>query len=210
MSGRGPRGRRRCGAGWIAGVALCGFIALQPAAGSAAPALSAVTSFEQLAAEADLVFVSPEGFDDVEPRANPLLSYERAIRHHTGALEVRYAVRPLGRVQIEYEDPHSSAPEPEHLFPMMFNSLIAQLSAGGHSPSREYPPEQARELFNADWAAASVFDVDPEFSRDYREGLLIALHRNGKADAYVVYLYNDYTAVKTLVDDTLSALSFSR
>jgi len=82
------------------------------------------------------------------------------------------------------------------------------LSGGGHSPTREFPAQQAKGKFNADWAAAAVFDVSPEFKSDHKQALLVALHRNKLADAYVVLLFDDHDKVKPLIDASLSALRF--
>ncbi len=192
----------------IFGLLLIVFL-LKPLAGAAAADHAAAAMLEELTAEAGVVFQDAADFRDIEPAANPVLPYERAVRHQSEELEVRYAIRPLGRVQIEYDDPHSAAPEPNHLYPLMFTSITDRLSTGRHSPSQEYSADQAREKFNADWAAAAAFDVDPEFSADYKEGLLVALHKNNKADVYVVYLYNDYARIKTYLEGAMSALVFS-
>ncbi len=165
--------------------------------------------FEQLADEAGLQFTPPPGFTDLTPEANPVLPYERALRHDSGQLEIRYIIRPLGRLTIDYEDPHNAAPEPNHLFPLLFESLINALSSGGNTPNREYPPAQAAELFNAGWAAAAVFDVNPEFSDRYSQALMIGMHKDNRADAYTVFLYNEYAAVKETIQDVRSNLSFA-
>jgi tetratricopeptide (TPR) repeat protein len=41
-------------------------------------------------------------------------------------------------------DPHTAAPEPNHLFPMLFQSLISAFSRGGSSPINEYSAGDAR------------------------------------------------------------------
>jgi len=165
--------------------------------------------FQKLLDEAQLVFTAPQGFQPLPPVANPLLPYEHAIRAEDGKLEVRYAIRPLSRVKIDYSDPHNSAPEPNHLFNMLFASLAEQLASGGDTPRREYTSEQAKDLFNADWAAAAVFDVSQQFSQDYTQGLLVAIHKNGQADAYMIYLFNTYPEVKQRIHTTLPSLQFS-
>ena len=165
--------------------------------------------FQKLLDEASLAFTAPQGFHSLPPAANQLLSYEHALRTEDGKLEVRYAIRPLARVKIDYSDPHNSAPEPNHLFNMLFASLTEQLASGGNTPRREYTSEQAKELFNADWAAAAVFDVNQQFSQEYSQGLLVAIHKNGRADAYMVYLFNTYPEVKQRIQATLSSLQFS-
>ena len=92
---------------------------------------------------------------------------------------------------------------------MLFASLVEQLSSGGDTPRREYTGEQAKELFNADWAAAAVFDVSQQLSLDYTQGLLVAIHKNDQADAYMVYLFNSYPEVKQRIHTTLPSLRFN-
>ena len=167
-------------------------------------------SFQKLLLEAELIYTAPQGFKSLSAVANPLLPYEHAIRTEDAKLEVRYAIRPLSRVKIDYSDPHNSAPEPNHLFNMLFASLAEQLASGGDTPRREYTREQAKEMFNADWAAAAVFDVSQQFSQEYAQGLLVAIHKNGRADAYMVYLFNSYPEVKQRIHTTLPSLQFSR
>ncbi len=165
--------------------------------------------FDQLIKESGLRFSPPPEFSDIEPKANPVLQYERSLLHVSGELEMRFVIRPLDRISIDYTDPHNAAPEPNHLFPLLFESITTGLSKGGNTPNSEYPEPQARELFNADWAAAAVFDVNPEFSDAYTQGLLLGIHRNGRADAYTVFLYNEHARAKEIIKDALATLSFA-
>ena len=169
--------------------------------------LAAVT-FEDLLEEGSLELVLSDDFMEVPLEPNPVFAYERAVRHRAAALEIRYAVRPIARASVEYEDPHNAAPDPNHLYAMMFRTLVDELAGGGDSPLREYPADQARTMFNADWAAASTFDLAPEFSQSFRQGLLLAIHKNNKADAYVVFLFDDYADVKDKIKSNLSSLLF--
>lgn len=52
------------------------------------------------------------------------------------------------------------------------------------------------------------YDVVPEFSEKYKQGLLVAIHKNGKADVYAIYLYNDYQKVKKTIDSSLGMMHF--
>lgn len=72
----------------------------------------------------------------------------------------------------------------------------------------EYTPEQAKNLFNADWAAASVLNVASQFSTRYREATLLALHKTGKADAYAILLCDEPDRAKALVREAPRALYF--
>lgn len=168
----------------------------------------AAVTFEDLLEEGSLEFTLTEDFVDVPPEPNPVFLYERAVRHQDAALEIRYAIRPIARASVEYEDPHNAAPDPNHLYAMMFRTLVDELAGGGDTPLREYPADQALDKFNADWAAAATFDVVNDFSRTYRQGLLIAIHKNNIADVYTIFLFDDSAAVKTRIKANLSNLLF--
>ena len=75
-----------------------------------------VYTFQQLLDDASLSLHEPDGFIKKEPEENTVLSYEYALQHQQKKLAVRYAIRPIAMVQIDYEDPHNAAPEPNHLF----------------------------------------------------------------------------------------------
>lgn len=167
------------------------------------------SGFEALLDEAELRFNRPEGFIDLAPGPNPVMDYERALRSADGQLELRLAIRPLKRLQIDYDDPHGAVPNPEHIFPLVFESLATRLSGGGHAPSNPYPPDQARSRFNADWAAAAVFDTIEDFATEHSQGLLIAIHRNKVSDAYLVFLFDDYAAVKERLQAAMKTLVFA-
>ena len=165
--------------------------------------------FHQLMDEAGMVLQCDDGYVGVPVVDNELLPYEKALRTGDGSMEIRFVIRPLARITIDYEDPHNAAPEPEHLFPLLFQSLTEQLSGGRHSPHREYPAQKARESFNADWAAASTFDVMPGFNAAFNHGFMIAMHGVGKADAYTVMLFDDYETARPAINEALNCLVFA-
>jgi hypothetical protein len=166
-------------------------------------------SFEGLLAEGELVFSPPQGYEDIPAGRTPMLDYERALRSPDGILEIRLAIRPLSRLVIDYDDPHGATPNPNHIFPLVFESLATRLSGGRHTPSNTYPPERAREKFNADWAAAAVFDTVEEFDTRHKQGLLLAIHRNKVSDAYVVFLFDDYEVAKESLQAAMRTLVFT-
>lgn len=168
----------------------------------------APSTFEELVAGSGLSYTRPAGFQETPVVVNGLWSYEHAVLKTDSNVEIRYAVRPIERMEIAYDDPHSNAPDPNHIFPMMFQTLIGLLSDGRHTPSREYPPDQARSKFNANWAAAALFDVDPRFTEQFKLALMIAMHKNNLADAYAIYLFNDYEQAKPVINATMDSLKF--
>ena len=165
-------------------------------------------TFEDLLEDSRLLIQQPAGFIEQSPAVNPVLSYEHALQHGKKKLAVRYAIRPISMVQIDYSDPHNAAPEPNHLFPMLFQSLISHFSRGGSSPSNEYSAADAKAKFNADWAAIAAVDITPEFSPEYDQALILALHKDYAADAYIIILYDDYQTVKAEIHRALNSLKF--
>ena len=166
-------------------------------------------SFEGLLAEGELVFSPPQGYEDLPAGRTLMLDYERALRSPDGNLEIRLAIRPLSRLVIDYDDPHGATPNPNHVFPLVFESLATRLSGGRHAPSNAYPPDRAREKFNADWAAAAVFDTVAEFDTPFKQGLLLAIHRNKVSDAYLVFLFDDYEVIKDSLKAAMGTLVFT-
>lgn len=185
---------------------LTAIIALGLSLSSAATAESDL--FRQLLDESNLQLVSIEGFEEAELQPNPVQPYEYALRSGTGEVEVRYLIRPLGRITIDYDDPHNAAPEPNHLFPMLFESLALSLSIRGNYLKSDYSVTEARELFGADWAAASVLDVDPAFGGGYAQALVIGIHKDNFADAYTVILFDDYEKSKEVIRSATESLVF--
>ena len=59
-----------------------------------------------------------------------------------------------------------------------------------------------------DWAAIAVMDVNRDFSTEYEQLLLLALHKNNASDAYVIILFDDYAAVKPEINSLLASLRF--
>jgi len=51
-------------------------------------------------------------------------------------------------------------------------------------------------------------DVNRDFSTEYDQLLLLALHKNNASDAYVIILFDDYAAVKPEIDSVLGSLKF--
>lgn len=167
-------------------------------------------SFQGLLAEANMQFEVPDAFTTTPTKANRLMQYEQALVSPDGQIEARYSIRPLSRIQIDYSDAHSATPEPNHLFPLIFQALIGYLSNSGHNPSNEYPPDQAKSDFGADWASAALMDIKPEFSDRHSQALLLAIHKNDMADAYTIVLFDDYAKQKEAIRAALAALSFNK
>ena len=165
--------------------------------------------FQGLLKEGDLEFREP-GRDFVRLPVEPdfVMPYEARYRSRDGELEIRYAIRPLGRIEIDYEDPHNAAPAPNDLFNMLFRALSETLARNHDVLSREYEADKARQEYRAGWAAVGVFDLAEGISEDYDQGMLIAIHQNDKADAYLLFLTRDLGTQKPRIRKLRDSLRF--
>ena len=167
------------------------------------------TDFDALLKESGLSFKLTKGFKEIAVEPEYVLPYEKRLLSDDGELEIRYAIRPLNRIEIAYEDPHNSAPHPNDLFEMLFRTITETLAGGSHVISRAYTAEQARKLFNAGWASAGVFDISPDISDKYKQAMMITIHHNDKADAYLLMLTNNLGKKKQLIKDLKQSLKFT-
>ena len=166
-------------------------------------------NFNDLLKESGLVFTPTEGFRETPVESDYVMPYEKRLISDDGKLEVRYAIRPLDRIEINYEDPHSSAPAPNDLFEMLFRALSETMAGKSHVFSRAYRPDDAKKQFNAGWASIGVFDVLPDISQQFRQAMLLAIHQNDKADAYILMLTNDLKAEKARIKKLRTSLKFA-
>ncbi len=164
--------------------------------------------FQQLLEEGGLEFLPPQDMRAMKVEPAYVMPYEARYVSKGGDLEVRYAIRPLRRIEIDYQDPHNAAPAPNDLFNMLFRTLSETLARDHQVMSRIYPANKAREEYRAGWAAVAVFDLSPDVSQEYREAMLIAIHQNDKADAYTLFLTNDLAAQKTIIKKLRGNLRF--
>ncbi|WP_287416663.1 hypothetical protein [Oceanithermus sp.] len=176
--------------------------------GGALAAAPEAQDFAELLDEAGMVYQQPPGYAPAPVEFNPVLPYQHRVVSDDGQVEIRYVVLPLDRVEIDYDDPHSSAPEPDHLFTLLFPGILTEISGWGRYKSREYPEDEALRLFRADWAAVAVLEVTPEYSPERRQALVVALHRNGHADAYQIFLGHDVKRLGEEAKRVQAALRF--
>lgn len=105
-----------------------------------------------------LIYEKPQTLIDLKPRDNSIISYENALRDKNNQFEIRYVIRPISMLEIDYKDAHSSAPTPNHIFPLLFQTLVNNLADLSNSSTKEYSPIDAKKFFNTDWAAVALIN----------------------------------------------------
>lgn len=161
----------------------------------------------ELLASCGLDFELPAGFLFKPGVQNPKLNYEGKLVAADGNLEVRYAIRPIIGMDIEYRDPHSSAPEPNHIYPLLEQSVVDRISDGKTGSKEEFGDDALAE-YNADWGAIHRLTPNSDFTPDHQELLLLCLHGNNRADVYVMFLFQDGDAASSALKSALHGLKF--
>lgn len=165
------------------------------------------TTFQKLLKESSLRYHPPEELQ--ESQGLTQLQCNKHFSKADNSLDLCIMLRPIARMNIDYEDPHSSAPDPNQIYPLLFESLVNTLSDHQHNVSQSYSPEQAQELFGADWANAAAFNLQAQFKQQGKpNALLVASHKHGYADLYLLFRYGDSAQAKRDIPKYLSIMRF--
>ena len=163
--------------------------------------------FVDLVAASGLEFELPTGFLFKPGVQDKNMAYEGRLIAADGNLEVRLAIRPILGMELEYRDPHSSAPEPNHIYPLLEQSVIDGISDNTADRNEEFG-DDALAQYNADWGAAHRLIPDSNFAPNFKELLLICLHGNNRADVYIMFLFQDGNLASSALKSSLHCLKF--
>ena len=166
------------------------------------------SDFNKLLDEASMIYTQPNGFFDIPVTKNYDMSYDNAIKAKSKKLEIRYAIRPLGkmleRYKVSQKDPKSVMINPNKSYQSMLRVIVFNIS-GGHldrARTTEYPQKHARAEFGADWGAAVIVPLKSNgFGKGYKNCLVVALHADNKADAYIFYLHDDESVLPLIMSN---------
>lgn len=171
-------------------------------------------SFEELLAVSKMEFTMPEGLDEALIVENSQMNYEFAVRYPDGKFEIRYAIRPLGdRVEKYKEDMKnkqegSSFADPNKLYEASFKAITLNISNGKNVSKQNFEPAAVKKEFGADWGAISFVEVTRPFSQGYRYCLMVAIHKDDCADAYMFYMTDDRENIMKFASPAFYALRF--
>jgi hypothetical protein len=164
-------------------------------------------AFETLAKRCKMEFQIPSGFTYANGQSAEGLDYEAVLLANGGGLEVRLALRALQDAEVDYQDPHSSKPAPEHIYPLLYTAIVQEIATDPYSASGGFG-ENALSEFHADWGQMSVLTPKESFAGGYASMMFLAIHRRAAADAYMVFLFNDYETVKAQIQTAMTSLRF--
>lgn len=171
--------------------------------------------FERLLQETRMHFEQPEGFTPVPVQRGQGWTYQHAVRSPSGNLEIRYRIDSLARIAAERAPVERGLTEFVGVATNTMHAAVAaatafNLSGGNVHPLNPFPVESVRAEFGADWAAIVGFLIPANSPiPDYRVAWLIALHRDDRADAYILGLQREQLSEHDLLmKESMYSLGF--
>lgn len=173
--------------------------------------------FAQLLDRAHMSFLYPEGLVGVPCIENAQMNYDFALKYPDHNFEVRYAVRPLDSLLIQYNEEASKGAttiNPNQWCDAMFKATLLNIGMGGPATGElpeisAFPAEAVRGEFGADWGAVAFVMLGPEFGGStYKYCLAMTIHRDNVGDAYIFYLSDDNQTMSNLMEKPFHALQF--
>lgn len=141
------------------------------------------TDFSRLLAQTDAELLLPLDTDyrDVFVQDNRWLNYDFAIRSRREKMEIRYALIPYRPGDRSFFAPHVKA--------MRTAMQLATNDEHAVVTALSVPEDELQDNYGADWGKLFVFQPKPDFSR-YTNCQMLALFREGKGMAYVIFLFD--------------------
>lgn len=153
--------------------------------------------FYTLLTEAGIAFSPPPDFVSCPVRENSVFRYQHAVRSPSGALEVRYRIDSFVRLEAERKAAAAgmealTSVSLDQMHATNFMAVVMNLSGGMFVAPTIFKPETTALLYAADWSALSFIRLaNNDFSPDYDSAFVLAIHKDGVADVYVIGLYCD-------------------
>jgi hypothetical protein len=157
--------------------------------------------FQSTLTESKMKFAQPADFDPVPVKANRHVLYQYALKHRVKKLEIRYSIWPLGKRLAEFrktpKEPGTVMLDPNSAYQTFSMALAMNIASNGRLLSNaEFRPEDAAREFGAGWGGSTFVECPSGFGEGYRYAMILALHKDDAADAYIIYLFDDAKEVQ--------------
>lgn len=158
---------------------------------------SETNDFQTLLAEAGIEFRSSPDFVPCPVHENSAFRYQYAERSPSGDLEVRYRIDSFARLEAERKAASAGmemldSVSLDQMHSANFMAILFNLSGGMFAEPSVFKPETSALLYGADWSALGFMRLaNNGFAPGYDSAYVVAIHKDGVADVYVVGLYND-------------------
>lgn len=167
--------------------------------------------FREQIEQAGMAFDPQPGLMRVAPKPNDRVAYHCAVARHAPNLEIRFHIvslkrppPPEGFTPIAITD--MNAWHDMHLRALIHN--VADRIVSGPNP---LPPDAVYAEFGADRGTVSRLALAQcAFSDGFNECLLLALHREDVADAYVFFMFERFEEAAETIQSDFYTLTFAK
>ncbi|MDB5158510.1 MAG: hypothetical protein JWR50_3217 [Mucilaginibacter sp.] len=156
--------------------------------------------FQKVLEDNKMEFTMPVGTVKIPLVKNMQVRYDYAVKFKDKPIEIRYSVFSLGDRIAQYKKflkdkpPGSSMVDPNASSKTFAYTVALNVGGGTMDPAigfNAFPPEHVKPEFGADWGGTWIIPIkNNSFGTDYKYGIMISLHRDDVADAYIIYLGN--------------------
>jgi hypothetical protein len=150
--------------------------------GKVKPQSKQLKNFIKLAGEANVAYIAPEGFKEINPVKNDTLSFDYALELPGEDFEVWFEVRSQRKALTSYAHLASDTARTNENADSLYNetglTLASQLSGGQSYFTTIIPPDYLAR-YNATEGKTYLLDLaDTNETRHYKYALLITLHKD--------------------------------
>ena len=164
---------------------------------------------------AGMTFTMPKDAVAVPVVKNVQMHYEYAVTFKDQPFEVRYAIAPMGYSVAEAYNggkgvtPRKTEAKDNDMLAKVFAMNIAMNVAGGvDSPDKswqDFPPEAVKREFGADWGNTRLIEIkNNSFGTEYKHCVMVTLHKNDVASAYIFYLSDTKENLMRLMNELIA------
>jgi hypothetical protein len=156
--------------------------------------------FKKVLEENHMEFTMPAGTTVIPIVKNRQVRYDYAVKFNDKPIEIRYSVFSLGNRVADYKKflkdhpPGSAMADPNASSKTFAYTVALNVGGGVMDPKigfNAFPPEHVKPEFGADWGGTWIVPIkNNSFGTEYKVCIMISLHRNDIADAYIMYLGN--------------------
>ncbi|MEO6521081.1 MAG: hypothetical protein ABIN91_05355 [Mucilaginibacter sp.] len=170
-------------------------------------------NFTKLLNRAGMTFEAPEGWVETPVINNNQMHYNYAIKYPGKDFEVRYTVRPMDTLLMQYQKMVQQRGtvmiHPNKYFGTALMATMINISSGEKAPqTRTYDSVAVKKEFNADRGMFALTYTKKDFGQDYRFCNVIALQKDNVAYAYCFIMFNNQDDFKALAPVVYHALKF--
>lgn len=162
-----------------------------------------LNSFSQILKEHGMIFTMPKEFKQIPVKENEDVLYQYSVKSKKNKLEIRYSVFSLKQRLKEYEEWKNSKnrngvmTDPNTGY-TIFTRVVVENIAGSEKFSETiFYQKNVKDEFNADWGGTYLVEPKSGYGEGFKYALITALHKDNVADAYIVYLFDDFKVVQS-------------